>query len=237
MSFGVRPPVGSASRAACIIARPPERVHVEHPDAERCRRTACGCDRIRNVVEFEIEEDAEAAPDSGSTSAGPAAVKSSLPTFTLHCAGSRRCARSSADFRVAEIERDDDAGIRLLTPGTPFLFRAARRVGLPRRARGTVPVVLPRAEAAVVAFVHGEALRVLVHERLDELEIAPALDRRLEQLRLEQLVEPEQRRRAAQLVAHQPVSGLRPLLARASPGTPRSARRATDISRGRRAAG
>src|SRR5207237_744488 len=64
-----------------------------------------------------------------------------------------------------------------------LLFGPPRRVRLPRRTRGAVPVVLPRPEAAVVTLVHGETLRMLVDERLDELQIAALFQRRLEKLR------------------------------------------------------
>src|SRR5438105_2513109 len=38
-------------------------MHVEHPYAETCCSFACACDRIRNVVKFEIEKHVKAARD------------------------------------------------------------------------------------------------------------------------------------------------------------------------------
>ena len=52
---------------------------------------------------------------------------------------------------------------------------------------------------------------MLVEQALHELEVAAALQRRVEELGFDELVEPEQRRRAPQLVAHQAVRGLRAL--------------------------
>ena len=57
-----------------------------------------------------------------------------------------------------------------------------------------------------------EPLDVLADELLDELEIVPALGRRREQLRLEQAVEPEQRRVARELVLDQRARRLGALL-------------------------
>src|SRR5687768_9660525 len=75
-----------------------------------------------------------------------------------------------------------------------------------------MPVILPRAEAAVLTLVHNEALRVLIDEAANELEIAPPVDRRFQELRFQQLVEAEQRGRAAELVAREAVRRFRPLL-------------------------
>src|SRR5688572_29105286 len=75
-----------------------------------------------------------------------------------------------------------------------------------------MPIILARAEAAVVALVHGEALRVLIDEAADQLEIAAPVDGGIQKLGLQQLVETEQRRRASQLVARQAIRRLRPLL-------------------------
>src|SRR5687768_4165347 len=68
-----------------------------------------------------------------------------------------------------------------------------------------MPVELTRAETTIVALVHGEPARMLVDQFLDKFEVAPTLERRLEQLRFKELVEAEQRGIASQLVAHQPV--------------------------------
>ena len=54
------------------------------------------------------------------------------------------------------------------------------------------------------------------HELLDELEVVAALGRRRQQLRLEQPVEPEQRRVARELVLDQRAGGVRTFLAPAS---------------------
>src|SRR5262249_24977860 len=80
---------------------------------------------------------------------------------------------------------------------------SARRVRFPLPASGAPPIVLARAESAVVAFVHPEALDVLADQLFDELEIVAALGRRRKELRLEQTVESEQRRIARQLLLAQ----------------------------------
>ena len=66
-----------------------------------------------------------------------------------------------------------------------------------------MPVKLARPETAVVAFVHRQAARMLMHQVLDQFQVVAALRRRFQQLRFEQLVESEQSRIAPQLVAHQ----------------------------------
>ena len=53
---------------------------------------------------------------------------------------------------------------------------------------------------------------MLVHEVLDELQIVAALHRRIEQLRLEELVEAQQSRAAPHFIAHQLIGGLSALL-------------------------
>src|SRR6185312_6217481 len=80
---------------------------------------------------------------------------------------------------------------------------ALRRIRLPLLATGTAPIVLPRAKAAVVAFVEPEALDVLADETLDELEVVATIGRRRQQLRFEQPIEADQRRIPRKLVLDQ----------------------------------
>src|SRR5512145_133326 len=92
------------------------------------------------------------------------------------------------------------------------LFRSTRRIGLPAAAGGTLPVELARLEAAALAAVARKASRVAVHEAPHELEVAALVGRAGgDDLGFEQAVEAEERRVAAQLVAHQRVRLLRPL--------------------------
>src|SRR5258705_518407 len=88
------------------------------------------------------------------------------------------------------------------------LLIASRRVGFPAAAGGTVPVELPRLEAAVLAMVARQALRMAVYEIADELQIVAPFGGRDQELRFEQLVQAEQRLVAAQLVFHQLVGRL-----------------------------
>src|SRR5690349_24522424 len=90
-------------------------------------------------------------------------------------------------------------------------LRAPRRVGFPLAASGATPIVLAGTEAAMVALVHPEALDVLAHELLDELEIVAAFDRRGKKLRLEQTVEPQERWIARKLVLDERARGRGPL--------------------------
>src|ERR1700693_5675089 len=79
-------------------------------------------------------------------------------------------------------------------------FGAPRRIGFPLSATGAAPIVLLGAKPAILATIHAEPLDVLADETLDELEVVPPVRRSGKQLRLQQLVEPEQRRIARQLV-------------------------------------
>src|ERR1044071_3613827 len=85
------------------------------------------------------------------------------------------------------------------------LLGAPRRIGLPAAAGRAAPVELARLEAAGLATIAREALRVPVHQAPHQLEVAPALGRGADQLDFDQAVEAEQRRIAAQLVAHQAI--------------------------------
>src|SRR6266567_6897970 len=77
---------------------------------------------------------------------------------------------------------------------------ASRRVRLPLRATRTAPVILLRAKAALFAPIHAQPLDVLSHEAFDELQIVAPLGGRSHELRFQELVEPQQRRIALQLV-------------------------------------
>src|SRR5512132_2281185 len=77
--------------------------------------------------------------------------------------------------------------------------------------RRAVPIEMTRLEPAAVAAVQGEAARVLVYQIADQFQIAAPLERCFQQLRFEELVEAEQGRRFAQLVAHQLVGAPGPV--------------------------
>ena len=74
-----------------------------------------------------------------------------------------------------------------------------------------MPVELARLEAAVLAAVTRDALRVAVHQVLDQLHVAAAFGPDHQQFGVQQPVQTEQGLVAAQLVAHQLVRRLRPL--------------------------
>src|ERR1700680_2618665 len=79
-------------------------------------------------------------------------------------------------------------------------FGAPRRIGFPLSAAGATPVGLLGPKAAVLAAIHAEPLDVLADQTLHQFEVVPAVRLRGHQLRLEQLVEPKQRRIARELV-------------------------------------
>src|SRR6185503_15434506 len=84
-----------------------------------------------------------------------------------------------------------------------------RRVGLPAAASGTAPVELARPEAAIFATIARQAAGVRVDQVAEQLEVAALLRRlRADDLHLEEAVDPEQRRIAPHLVAHQLVGRL-----------------------------
>src|SRR5581483_3662494 len=89
------------------------------------------------------------------------------------------------------------------------LFGAPRRIGFPAAAGRAMPVELARLEAAGLAAVAREAARVAVDEVAHQLQVAaPVRVLGGDDLRLEQAVQAEQRRVAAQLVAHEGIGGL-----------------------------
>src|SRR5712691_5493335 len=83
------------------------------------------------------------------------------------------------------------------------LLAPLRRIGFPAAARRTMPVELPRLEPAVFAAVARQPPRVAVYEIAHQLQVVAPLDGRDHQLSFEQLVQPEQRLVAPQLVLHQ----------------------------------
>src|SRR5207237_4977720 len=96
--------------------------------------------------------------------------------------------------------------MRVYSWGEIEFLGSARRISLPAAAGGTAPVELARLEAASFAAIARKAPGMAVHEVAHELEIAPALGRAGgDDLRFEEAIEPEQRRIAAQLIAHQAV--------------------------------
>ena len=68
-----------------------------------------------------------------------------------------------------------------------------------------MPVKLACAKTAVFAFVHRQTACVLMDQLFDQLQVMPFLSRRLQQLRFQQFVEAEQRRRAPHFVTDQTV--------------------------------
>src|SRR5438128_64459 len=92
---------------------------------------------------------------------------------------------------------------REVPPGALELGGAPRRECLPAAARGALPEELPRLEAAVGAQVHGERLRVRVHQVLHELQVLAPLRRSAHELRIDETVETHERGIAPHLVAHQ----------------------------------
>src|SRR5258708_767282 len=217
MSSGGRATPSIASRAARSIASPPLActfiIHTPRRAAARhAPVTVFGMSwnlRSRNT--------SKPRSCSRATTEGPAATKSSLPTFTRHSFESRRAASASA---ASASGKSSGTMMRLLSnlhpcemaPRAVELGRAARLERFPSAARGALPVELPRLEAAVLAQVHGERLRMRMHEGLHELQVLAPLGRRANQLRVDESVEPHQRRIAAHLVAHQPPGGLVALL-------------------------
>src|SRR6185312_4225957 len=212
-----------ASRAARIIATPPLAwmFIIQTPRRAAARQapaTVLG-------MSWNLRSRKTWKPRSWScvTTAGPAATKSSLPTFTRQSFGSRRAASASAS-RASGTSRATITGFAASPPGERIsltdlhprevasgaleLRRAARREGLPSAARRALPEELPRLEAAIGAEVHGERLRVGMHEVLHELQVLPALGGRAHQLRVDQAIEAHERGIAAHLVADQAPRGL-----------------------------
>src|SRR5882672_11449344 len=83
-----------------------------------------------------------------------------------------------------------------------------RRIGFPAAAGGTVPIEVPCLEAAVLAMVARQALRMAVYEIAYELQITAPFGGRDQELRFEQLVQAEQGLVAAQLLLHELVCRL-----------------------------
>src|SRR5581483_595978 len=87
-----------------------------------------------------------------------------------------------------------------------------RRIGLPAAASRAAPVELARLEAAGFAAIARQAPDVPVHQIAHQLQVASLVGRAGgDHLRLEPAVQAEERRIAAQLVAHELVGLLVPL--------------------------
>ena len=99
--------------------RTPRRVHVDHPDAEPRRRRASLRDRVRNVVELEIEEDAKAALDHPAHRLRPGDDEHLLADLQRAMRRIEAIGERQRVHRVREVERDDDFGIRRGHPGSP----------------------------------------------------------------------------------------------------------------------
>src|SRR5258706_438689 len=151
-------------------------------------------------------------PGVTSTKSSPAALRMRGASCAEHTTPSRPLARSrrAASASAASASgKSSGTMMRLLSnlhpcemaPRAVELGRAPRLEGFPSAARGALPVELPRLEAAVLAQVHGERLRVRMHESLHELQVLAPLGRRAHQLRVDEAVEPHQRRDAGHIVA------------------------------------
>src|SRR5438034_3427912 len=145
------------------------------------------------------------------TGSGPAATNSSLPTFSAQAAGSRRSTNAFAWIGSAKSSATMTLGSACIAPFTRAegidsgdiairCLGAPRRIRFPFAAAGAAPVILLGTEAALFATVHAKALDMLRHQTLDQLEVVAPFSRRGNQLRLEQLVQPKQRRIAHKLV-------------------------------------
>ena len=183
------------------------RVHVQHPHAEARGRGAGARDGVGMSWNLRSRKTSKPRSTIHRTGSGPATTKSSLPTLSAARRGIEPGGQRERGHRIGEIERDDTRGDPIVSslhhPGDRASCVAVRRFGAPRRigfplaAPRAPPVVLLRSKAAVLALVHPEALDVLRHQALDQLQVVATLGGRREQLRFEQPVEAEQRRDCA----------------------------------------
>ena len=96
-------------------------MHVQHPHAEACSRATRCCDCVRNIVKFEIEKDSKSLPDKLLYKIGPGSREELLTDLDPAQTWIEPCCKIERSFLVAEIERDDDAGIaRLAHAGRAF---------------------------------------------------------------------------------------------------------------------
>src|SRR5260221_2948562 len=70
---------------------------------------------------------------------------------------------------------------------------ASRRIGFPAAAGGTMPVELPRLEPAILAMGARQALRMAVYEIAHELQIVAPFGGADPELRVQELVQAEQK--------------------------------------------
>ena len=124
--------------------RAARRVDVEHPDAEPRRRgTGLRCG-VRDVVELEVEEHAEAAADElahESRVGGREELLADLQRALLRVQARREPERGD---RVGEVEGDDDAGVDAHR-------RAIPSVDAPRRMSGRIKRSPPASRSAAAS--------------------------------------------------------------------------------------
>src|SRR5688572_7455122 len=208
ISSGRCAPASTASRAARIIASPPLACTFSIQRPRRAADRHAPATVLGMSWNLRSRNTSKPRACSFSTTAGPAATKSSLPTFTRHAPGSSRAASASAASASAASSATITRLLsklhpRQVAPRRVELGGAPRRERLPAAARRTLPEELPRLETAARAQVDGERLRVRVHQVLHELQVLAALGRGAQQLRVDQVVEADQRRIAAHFVADQ----------------------------------
>src|SRR4029079_9594917 len=197
----------TASRAARIIASPPLACTLSIHTPRRAADLQAPATVFGMSWNLRSRKTSKPAFCSDSTTAGPAATKSSLPTLTRQSAGSRRGAIASAPaasgtsratmtrFLLSNLHPCEVLAGAFELGGTP------RRERLPSTAGGALPVELARLESAVSAQVDRQRLRVGVHEVLHELQVLPPLGRRAHELRVDEPIEAHERGIAADLVA------------------------------------
>src|SRR3972149_1290538 len=98
------PPRGGRSR----VAAPAKRVHVEHPYAELRRRPAGAGDGVRNVVEFQVEENIETALREFFNQRRAGGSEQLLANLEPARAGFEARGERQRRVRGREIERDND---------------------------------------------------------------------------------------------------------------------------------
>src|SRR5438132_3069433 len=213
MSSGGRATCSRASRAARSIASPPVACTLSIQTPRRAAERQAPATVLGMSWNLRSRKISKPRSCSRSTTTGPAATKSSLPTFTRQRRGSRRAASASA---ASASGVSSATMMRLLSnllpremaPRALELGGAARRECLPTAACRALPEELARLEAAVRAQVHGEHLGVRMHERLHELQVLAPVGGRAHELRVDEPVEPHERGSATHLVANQPIRAL-----------------------------
>src|SRR4051812_13918577 len=68
-----------------------------------------------------------------------------------------------------------------------------------------MPIKLSCFEAATFTLISSQSAHMRIYKTLNELQIVPTFRRRLHKLRLEQFIEPQHTRIAAQIIAHETI--------------------------------